>query len=54
MIDKDFELIETILENADQYGLMWEVEYSAQKIINETPDINHVEAYEIAFNEWIK
>jgi hypothetical protein len=44
--------IELILEEASAYGLRTEVEEYAQKYLSEgyTP----VEAYEHAYNEWIK
>ena len=55
------EQIELILEEANAHGLRWEVDDWAQKIImdeyykNPTkPQINIVEAYQIAYNEWIK
>jgi hypothetical protein len=55
------EQIEFILEEANAYGLRWEVDESAQKIIMEEfkkhpdkPQINIVKAYEMAFREWIK
>lgn len=44
--------IELILEEANSFGLRAEVELYAQKYLDEgcTP----VEAYQHAFNEWIK
>lgn len=54
MIDRDFEQISTILEEASRFGLRWEVERSAKQQIRENPDINPVQAYETAYAEWIK
>ena len=54
MIDKDFEQIALILEEAERFGLRWEVEQTAIKEIKENPDIDPVQAYENAYGDWIK
>jgi len=54
MIDRNFEQIALILEEAQRFGLRWEVEQSALKEIKENPNIDPVEAYENAYGEWIK
>ena len=48
------EQIELILEEANAHGLRWEVDDWAKKIIENNPEINIVEAYQMAFGEWIK
>lgn len=48
------EQIESILEEANAYGLRWEVDTWAKEIISNSPQINIVKAYEMAFKEWIK
>lgn len=54
MIDKDFEQIALILEEAQRFGLRREVEQAALKEIKDNPDIDSVQAYENAYGEWIK
>lgn len=65
MKDKDFEIetelalmvqhqIEEILLEADRWGLRGEVEMYAQKYIDDEPTIDIIEAYNNAFNEWVK
>ncbi len=54
MIDKDFEQISLILEEAQRFGLRWEVEHTALKQIKENPEIDPVQAYENAYGDWIK
>lgn len=54
MIDKDFEQIALILEEAQRFGLRWEVEQTAIKEIKDNPDIDPVQAYENAYGDWIK
>ena len=48
------EIIQEILHEADEYGLMKEVIAEASKIMDENPKIDRVIAYEQAFNEWVK
>ena len=46
--------IELILEEANAFGLRWEVDSSAKQIIDENPMLPKLEAYVMAYNEWIK
>ena len=48
------EIIQEILYEANEYGLMREIITEARKIMDENPKIDRVVAYEQAFNEWIK
>ena len=50
MLDKDFEQIALILEEASRFGLRREVEHFAQTQIKENPDMDPVQAYENAYN----
>jgi len=43
-----------ILVEASAYGLQSEVETSAKKYMEDGSTTNLVEAYEMAFNEWVK
>lgn len=54
MIDKDFEQIALILEEAQRFGLRWEVNQTALIYIQQNPDIDPVQAYENAYGDWIK
>lgn len=47
-------LIETILLEADTWGLRWEVETDAVKYLEQNRDLDTVEAYIWAFEDWIK
>lgn len=48
----DKQTIEEILAEANAYGLKWEVQDWANKLMNEgKPEL---EAYQLAFYEWIK
>ena len=51
---EDEEQIELILEEANAYGLRIEVEQWAMQELKEDPDLSRLEAYVIAYNEWIK
>ena len=51
---EDEEHIETILEEANGYGLRIEVEQWAIQLLKEDPDLPRLEAYVQAYNEWIK
>ena len=51
---EDEEQIELLLEEANAYGLRLEVEQWAVQELKEDPDISRLEAYVIAYNEWIK
>ena len=48
------EQIEEILIEASAYGLREEVMEWAKKEMKENPSIQKVEAYELAFKEWVK
>ena len=51
---KDYEHTALILKEASGYGLEWEVKQTAQKYINKYPSIGYVEAFQHAYNDWIK
>ena len=48
------EHIEEILHDADEYGLRIEVIMTAMAIMDENPKIERVDAYQMAFDEWVK
>ena len=48
------EQIEEILMEASAYGLRTEVMDWARKEMKENPKMEKVDAYQIAFNEWVK
>ena len=48
------EHIELLLEEANAYGLRLEVEQWAIQLLKEDPDLSRLEAYVMAYNEWIK
>ena len=50
----DEEDIELLLEEANAYGLRIEVEQWAIQLLKEDPDLPRIEAYVMAYNEWIK
>ena len=50
----DEEDIELLLEEANAYGLRTEVEQWAMQLLKEDPDLSRLEAYVMAYNEWIK
>ena len=51
---EDEEEIELLLEEANAYGLRGEVEQWAIQELKEDPDLSRLEAYVLAYNEWIK
>ena len=51
---EDEEQIELLLEEANAFGLRIEVEQWAMQELKEDPDLSRLEAYVIAYNEWIK
>ena len=51
---EDEEEIEIILEEANRWGLRIEVEQWAFQLLKEDPDLPRIEAYVMAYNEWIK
>ena len=56
--EEDEEQIELILEEANAYGLRWEVKETAEKKLEKASREGHwlskLEAYVQAYNEWIK
>jgi hypothetical protein len=46
--------VEEILQEAHAYGLRYEVDLYAKKILDESPGIDKVQAYQLAYQEWIK
>ena len=58
MIDTELEQIQIwiteILEEASSYGLRNEAYDTAQSLIKSNPDMDIIEIYQIALNEWIK
>jgi len=48
------EHIEEILHEASAYGLRTEVMDWAKKELEQNPQMRKVDAYELAFNEWVK
>ena len=53
-LKEEKETVELILEEANQYGLRYEVDEFAQKFLKEDPTLSELEAYVMAYNEWIK
>jgi len=52
---EDEEQIELILEEANAYGLRWEVKNTAKQFLqNDDILISRIDAYLMAYNEWIK
>ena len=51
---EDEEEIELLLEEANAFGLRWEVDSFAKKFMDEDPMLPKLEAYVHAFNKWIK
>ncbi|MAZ30852.1 MAG: hypothetical protein CMP57_02025 [Flavobacteriales bacterium] len=50
----EYEHVALILKEANTHGLHWEVDDYAKKLINRSPEINIVEAYQLAYEEWVK
>jgi hypothetical protein len=50
----EYEHVELILREANAHGLHWEVDTHAKMLINKKPEINIVEAYQMAYEEWVK
>ena len=48
----DYEHVDLILQEADKYSLRLEVEDSAKKFIKQ--GYEYLEAFQLAYNEWIK
>tara|TARA_R100000988_G_C3924170_1_gene128224 strand:- start:381 stop:671 length:291 start_codon:yes stop_codon:yes gene_type:complete len=51
---EDEEDIELLLEEANRWGLRWEVDNTAKQIMEQNPVLPKLEAYVQAYNEWIK
>ena len=51
---KDEEDIELLLEEANGWGLRWEVDNTAKEKIEQNPGVSKLEAYVQAYNKWIK
>jgi hypothetical protein len=51
---EEAETVELILEESSQYGLRYEVDEFAKKFLKEDPTLSNLEAYVMAYNEWIK
>ena len=50
----DEEDIELLLEEANAFGLRWEVDNTAKEKIKQNPRVSRLEAYVQSYNEWIK
>ena len=50
----DEEDIELLLEEANAFGLRWEIDSTAKQIMEQDPVLSKLEAYVRAYNEWIK
>ena len=48
----DYEHVELILKEADGYGLRYEVKSTAEEFIKQ--GIEYIEAFECAYQDWIK
>jgi len=51
---EDDDQIELLLLEANAYGLRLEVEQWAMQLLKEDSDLSRLEAYVLAYNEWIK
>jgi len=51
---EDEETIELLLEEANAFGLRWEVDSFAKQFMDEDPTLPKIDAYVRAYNEWIK
>ena len=51
---EDEEDIELLLEEANRWGLRWEVDHTAKQIMEQNPVLPKLKAYVQAYNEWIK
>ena len=50
----DEEDIELLLEEANAFGLRWEIDSTAKQIMEQDPVLSKLEAYVRAYNEWIE
>ena len=46
--------IELLLEEANAFGLRWEIDSTAKQMMEQNPMLPKLEAYVQAYNEWIK
>ena len=46
--------IELLLEEANAFGLRWEIDSTARQMMEQNPMLPRLEAYVQAYNEWIK
>lgn len=46
--------ISMLLEEADSYGLRYEVEMFAEEILEKDPTLSRLDAYVMAYHDWIK
>jgi hypothetical protein len=51
--EDEFHIDEILLE-AEAFGLSHEVDLYAKKILAENPKMDRVDAYQLAYQEWIK
>ena len=51
---EDEEDIELLLEEANAFGLRWEVDNTSKEKIKQNPRVSRLEAYVQSYNEWIK
>ena len=51
---EDIRSVELILIEAKQYNLDWEVKEYAERFLKNNTSMGYVEAYNNAYNEWIK
>ena len=51
---EDEEDIELLLEEANAFGLRWEIDNTAKQMMQQNPMLPKLEAYVQAYNEWIK
>ena len=51
---EDEEDIELLLEEANAFGLRWEVDNTAKEKIKQNPRVSRLEAYVQSYNKWIK
>ena len=50
----DEEDIELLLEEANAFGLRWEIDSTAKQMMEQNPMLPKLEVYVQAYNEWIK
>jgi hypothetical protein len=50
----DYEHAQLILKEASAYGLEAEVKQTATRYINKYPNLTYVEAYQYAYEDWVK